>query len=721
MLILKRNGIVLLLLLSVNTTLVLAQSTKNSVLVNLKNSFSVEQNSISIQTPLYTSYQANTPALPFYSYTTKIPNQGNYSIRITFTDSVLINNMSFEHSKGLEKKAQTISYFDTSYYIGVYNAHLFFPKADFQTFTPVVGRDVRLQTFHIYPFKYLATQKQLKVYTQFKIELEKISEKGENEITNLRNFTTTQNLYAPKTFQAKYEAIGEKGELLIVYRNTAETLIQKFAHWKQQVGFKTHLLKLDENTVFPEDIKQHIAHYYDSIPDLLYMLLVGDFVEIPSYLYKQFLNDDYYSDTYYTFLDGNDFVPELFVGRFSGTELENETQINKTIFYERYQNADNYERNVMLIGSDQGTTIGDDNERDWEHLRNIGIYLADSVGLTQSEYFDGSQGGLDADGNPNFTDIKDGVKNGNGFLFYTGHGDFSLMNTGNFFTMHAKQLENYDQLPIVISVACNHGKYIDLDCMAEVFQTTTKNNQFTGSVAFTGSTILMSWAPPMETQDEFAQLMNPNNSKYKSTLGAAFYNAQLSMLEKYPTIYGEEVMQTWLLFGDPTLKMRINQKGAIYANLPDYIIEKQHDLTFSITENDCFVSLSQNDEVIATTISQNNEVRFENLHLNAYDNLEIVATKSNYRTFSETLKVVPFNSNPFTVFPNPTNADLNIVGIYPIDFIEIIDVSGRKISNFTENSKNSYNLDQLSAGVYTVLIHANNAIYAVKIIKTNEY
>lgn len=104
MLMLKKHCLLLLLLLSVSTTMLFAQSDKRSVSINLENSFSVEQNGISIQTPLRSTYQSNAPALPFYAYTTKIPNQGNYTIRVTFTDSILVDNISFEHSKGLEKR-----------------------------------------------------------------------------------------------------------------------------------------------------------------------------------------------------------------------------------------------------------------------------------------------------------------------------------------------------------------------------------------------------------------------------------------------------------------------------------------------------------------------------------------------------------------------------------------------------------------------------------------
>ncbi len=697
---------------------------KYSTVISIENAYQTTSNTLQIKAPLSWTYQANAPSLPLYNYKVELPKKGKYSIRIIFLDSVVIDFINIPISHGLEKKYEKFSVYDMTYFIEKFNSNTFFPQSHFKSNQPVIARDLRLQTFHVFPIKYNTQKQQLKIYTKFRITLIKESENGINEQLIDRNFGTTKNSYSHTTlssFTPKYQPISENGEMLIVYRNTSDSLIHRFAHWKEQIGIQCHLLKLDNSVFFPEDIKQKISDYYDSIPDILYVLLVGDFDEIPSYLYKQFLNDDYYSDTYYGFIDGNDFVPELFVGRLSGDEDQNRIQIDKTIFYERYGFYDNYEKNLLLIGSNQGTNIGDDNETDWEHLRKIGQHLADSAGMIPSEYYDGSQGGLDAPGDPTKDDIQQGINNGQGFLFYTGHGDFSVMNTGNFFTMHVKQLENYDQLPIVISVACNHGKYIGLDCMAEVFVTNTKNNRFTGSVAFTGSTILMSWAPPMETQDEFSRLMNPHNSDYKSTLGAAFYNAQLSMLEHYPTMYGEEVMQTWILFGDPSLKMRVNQKGAILLNTHGDMSSQQQALSFDINEDDCFVTLSQNNSVIARGVSSNHRITFDNVQLLPNTKVEIVASKSNYRTYIDQLHIIPENDQPFTLYPNPVSKELKITGMDIIKSINLFDVSGKKVANYYEPTENSFNLEFLSAGVYTIIIQTNVGVYTTKIIKTNDY
>ncbi len=62
-------------------------------------------------------------------------------------------------------------------------------------------------------------------------------------------------------------------------------------------------------------------------------------------------------------------------------------------------------------------------------------------------------------------------------------------------------------LPYVISVACNNGQFDDYnECFCEAWQRATHNGNPTGAIAITGSSISMSWDPPMDAQDEMNDL-----------------------------------------------------------------------------------------------------------------------------------------------------------------------------------------------------------------------
>jgi hypothetical protein len=68
-----------------------------------------------------------------------------------------------------------------------------------------------------------------------------------------------------------------------------------------------------------------------------------------------------------------------------------------------------------------------------------------------------------------------------------------------------------------------------------------------------------------------------------------------------------------------------------------------------------------------------------------------------------------------TVYPNPTNGELKILGDVKPNLIEIFDNIGRKIVSI-ENT-NSLNISHLSVGVYMVKIHTDIGIRTVKVVK----
>ena len=172
------------------------------------------------------------------------------------------------------------------------------------------------------------------------------------------------------------------------------------------------------------------------------------------------------------------------------------------------------------------------------------------------EFYDGTHGGEDANGNPNPSVISNAVNNGVSLFNYTGHGDLNTCITGNFSSSHINSASNNGKYPFVISVACNNGTFTSGTCISEVWQRASHLGSPTGAIAAAGSSILMSWAPPMATQDEIVDILVESYSDNQMhTIGALFYSGQMKMLDDYPN-YGKEVVETWVLFSDPTTLFR---------------------------------------------------------------------------------------------------------------------------------------------------------------------
>ena len=114
-----------------------------------------------------------------------------------------------------------------------------------------------------------------------------------------------------------------------------------------------------------EALKTYIEEYYHS-HNLTYVLFVGDHQHIPAYLDAS----SGYSDNYYGYIEGDDSYPEVFIGRFSA-ENQNQvtTQVNRVIQYEQNPVISEAYSNSVGVGSSEGP--GDDDEYDYQHLRNI--------------------------------------------------------------------------------------------------------------------------------------------------------------------------------------------------------------------------------------------------------------------------------------------------------------------------------------------------------------
>ena len=159
--------------------------------------------------------------------------------------------------------------------------------------------------------------------------------------------------------------------------------------------------------------------------------------------------------------NSNDWYPDIYVGRFSpsnSTDLNNIVQRN--LEYEKNPDTSDYYLNAIGLGSNEGYGYGDDGEADWQHLRNIRNDLLNFGYQNVYEFYDGSQGGEDATGNPNSNIISNVLNNGISLFNYTGHGDINTCSSGKYSMFEILILPLIMvRYPFVISVACNNGTF----------------------------------------------------------------------------------------------------------------------------------------------------------------------------------------------------------------------------------------------------------------------
>lgn len=146
---------------------------------------------------------------------------------------------------------------------------------------------------------------------------------------------------------------------------------------------------------------------------------MGDSGDIPSHTYGYYGGEQHWSDSYYGQLT-NDYYPEAFVGRLSGNSVGIKTMTDRILEYEKNPLAGDWMKNAIGIGSNEGNGYGNDGEADYVHLRKIRTQLKDYGYQTVYEFYQGSQGGEDATGEPTPTMINNAMNAGTGFSIIQG-------------------------------------------------------------------------------------------------------------------------------------------------------------------------------------------------------------------------------------------------------------------------------------------------------------
>lgn len=664
------------------------------------------------------SQEKGAPALPLFHETIQLPEKGNPEIEITFDELTVFENVLVAPSKGVIKR--NVEPGSVAYTFGsAYNDNAFYPSQIVSLKTPFIWRSMRGVVVEVSPYQYNPVTKQLIVYKGIHIAVKTNTELlGINELngqTDQVMKSIQQKTVLNPTIE-KYIPIEEAGSMLVIASPTLMEEIQPLIDWKNQKGIRSQLVSTATAGITDTDIRTYIQNYYTTHPELTYVLLVGDDEDIPAHTYGMSGGEDLFSDSYYGQMTG-DYYPELFVGRFSGTEANVTTMVTRTLEYEKNPMAGDWMEKAIGLGSDEGAGIGDDNEPDWQHLRNIRTVLMGYGYSEVSEFYDGSHGGEDASGSPNSGIILPVVNSGIGLFNYTGHGDVNLCVTGNFQSSHINQATNNGKYPFVISVACNNGTFTSgTTCISEAWTRATKNGTPSGAIGAAGSSILMAWAQPMQTQDEMAEIIAETYlDNHKTTLGGLFYNSQMSMLEEYPSGSGIEVMQTWVLFGDPSAQFRNKQTLPITVTHTGNVPMNTTSITATCNVDGALVAVSQNNVLLGSAISSGGQAVISFPTLTTNDYLLVTATKQNYTTCQNAVQVAngPLGLNElelvFEVYPNPANDELNLlVSNGRAELIRIIGLDGKVvlIQQLLNGSQETINTSSLKAGSYIIEINS---------------
>ena len=517
-----------------------------------------------------------------------------------------------------------------------------------------VGEEYQLRDFHgvsvkVFPFDYNPSAQKLKVYSSVTVKV---------------RFNSSRSISAPaknnRTFDALYAdhflnytafrgtPVTEEGDILIIAPQEFMEAMQPYVDWKIRTGYNTEIVPLSTAGSTSGMIKNYITSYYNE-HNLAFVVIVGDNAQFPTPTVG-----GNKSDNNFTELVGNDSYPDIILGKISAENVSQvETQVQRFIEYEQNPPETSHFPSFMGIASDQGP--GDNNEYDYQHIRNINNKLLNYTYTSGYELFEGSQGGLDASGNPTASMVATGVNAGVGIITYCGHGDVQMWVSSGFNNGNVNSLTNVGKLPFIYSVACVNGEYHTGTCFAEAWLRATYEGQPTGAVGFTGSTINQPWNSPMCAQDAMIDWLvgtNPANQKY--TYGGIFFNGMIHMLDVYSDV---SVFRTWILFGDPTLHVRTAVPAQLELSYNEILPVGVPSVTFSSPVENARIAVTNGTEIIAVGNIQNGEytMTFSQSYLPT-DTLRVLATAPNYLPYEGIITFIP-NEGPYVIVGNLTMTD----------------------------------------------------------------
>ncbi len=465
----------------------------------------------------------------------------------------------------------------------LYKTDAYWPKNIVSIKKAGIVRGHNLYMVEFFPVRYNPVKGKLEVIKDITL---KINYSGGNA-----GYTTNkiQNKYSPFFEQNLSKKVINYGvfeskanpNLPVVYLIITPTALldslQNFITWKREMGYHVHVATIPDSIPSGDTltVKQYIQDAYNNwTSPPTFVLLVGDVAQIGNWWSDQ--ADNPANDLGYALLDGNDYFPDVYVGRFSATTDSMVGVIaRKVITYEKtlWGQDTLWAQKAFFIASADN---GNHQTAEGTHLycmnivRNYGM-IADSL---FAYYTSGAP-----------TIITNTINDGRALVTYSGHG--SETGWADYSDLQYSVSDIYSNLtngvktPFEQTYACLTGSYANTDeCYQEAWQRAPDK----GAAAAFGSSVTSLW----DEDDILQRRMFDEifDSGYVWVMGA-INAAKMDFYAHYGDNTGNvgtlRYFQQYNLFGDPSMY--------IYTHVP-YEFSVSHALTIPFGTVNFNVSVS---------------------------------------------------------------------------------------------------------------------------------
>ena len=457
------------------------------------------------------------PALPAYNDILAVPSKNGLSIQII--ESQYTDFENFYILPALEPEIDLIGDTTKQQFIldkQTYSTDSYFPESLVEITSVQDYREVPLAFVQIRPVQYNPKTRQLRCYSKIKYrvtfenrDIKKAIIPTTGSLDILRNVSSNpdilKELIAEKTTEQSKSGASSGKEYIIVTTNRFLPAVQEFAAWKTRMGYSCEIVSQASWT--SSQVKNAVhTRYSNWNPKPEYLLIVGDHEDVPGETYmcpvSGYTTLNYATDLYYVCMGGfTDYTADMARGRVSVNSLEQAHLVLRKII--------NYEQNPIINASFYQTGLncayfqdrdnaggpidGYANRRFTHTSEEVRDYLiskgktVNRVYATENDVYPRYyNNGTFSNGqaipatlrkdispfypwNGNNTNIINEINAGRFFVLHRDHGNYSGWGTPSFKVGDIQNLTNDNKLPVVFSLNCQTGGYLQSECFAEKF------------------------------------------------------------------------------------------------------------------------------------------------------------------------------------------------------------------------------------------------------------
>lgn len=660
------------------------------------NVFQKTQNGIQYQTinikDFATTEEVGKPALPCHTDIIAIPQNATLNIKIISYESKVYNNYLIYPALKLavDKYGAPNPEFEIDK--NFYSQDIDYPAnlVDIVEIQKIRGSSLALVKIH--PIQYNPKKKKLTVYANIKYKIEftggsKFIDSKQNSFHFLELYSNImlnnkeiKNEITKASKKLQNTSKGNSKNYIIVTQDQYLQAADSLAKWKNQMGYSVEIIS--KPIWYSSQVKSEIANRYNSwTPKPDYVVFLGDHQNVPGQIITNSMGDDFATDLYYTCMDGgNDYYPDMARGRISVTTPTQAMMViqkiinyernpfNNNLFYKKGMNAAYFQDDDNNGYADRRFSLTSEDVLNYlTSQQSINVTRVYKTATTTNPLYWNNGTYANGEAVPNYlrkptfpwtgnnTDINNAINNADGLLYvlHRDHGYEIGWGDPNYTNSDIDNLNNANRLPVVFSINCLTGKFLEAECFSEKFLR-RPNGGTAGifghaEVSYSGYNDGLSiglidaiWANPGIIPNFTGNGDNPQGTPTAHspiyTLGDVANQGLTRMVQTWGN--NQYTFELLHYFGDPSMKIWTNNPISITASHPN-TINCISDTSFTINNASCpdaLASLVANGELIGSVqlVNGNGTIYFPHI----YGNQAILTlSKHNYRPYTSNIIV----------------------------------------------------------------------------------